>query len=87
MSEPSVMLCTVYRCSKEREMYIYVNRLEGLERIPEELLRHTGTLSEILTLKLHPERRLAEVLHAIEQKGYYLQLPPDKQPIHFTMGE
>jgi|SRR5690554_6007175 uncharacterized protein YcgL (UPF0745 family) len=88
----SPLICTVYRCSREREMYVYVARSDGLARLPAELLEAAGTLSEVLTLRLSPERKLArarapEVLAAIAAQGYYLQLPPDKQLRHFTMGE
>jgi len=42
-------------------------------------------------LKLTPERKLArvkavDVLAAIADKGFYLQLPPDFNPARFTMG-
>lgn len=92
MQQTSVMLCTVYRCSREKDTYLYVNRAEGLKRVPEELQQRTGALSEVLTFKLAPERKLAranaaDVLKAIADKGYYLQLPPQLQPIQFTMGE
>lgn len=85
-------ICTVYRCAREKEMYIWVDRKEGTARLPGELLQAAGTLSEVLTLRLGPERRLArakasEVLAAIAERGYYLQLPPDKQVTRFTMGE
>lgn len=92
MSDARPMLCTVYRCSREPEMYIYIDRSEGLARVPEDLQRRAGTLSEVMTIKLVPERKLArakapEVLAAIAQQGFYLQLPPDMQPVQFTMGE
>lgn len=92
MSESKPMLCTVYRCSREPEMYIYVDRSDGLARVPEELQRRAGKLSEVMTIKLLPERKLArakapDVLAAIASQGFYLQLPPDKQPAQFTLGE
>jgi uncharacterized protein YcgL (UPF0745 family) len=92
MSESQPLLCTVYRCSREPEMYVYVDRKEGLSRVPEELQRRAGTLSEVMTIKLTPERKLArakapEVLEAIARQGFYLQLPPSLQPLQFTLGE
>jgi Uncharacterized protein conserved in bacteria len=86
------LLCTVYGSRREPEMYLYVSRLEGLSRVPEELLARFGTPREVLTLKLHPERKLArakapDVLAAIDERGYYLQLPPDKMPLQYTEGE
>jgi uncharacterized protein len=92
MSQPRPMLCTIYRCTRENEMYLYVDRAEGLARVPEDLQRRAGSLSEVMTIKLHPERRLArarapEVLAAIARQGFYLQLPPDLQPAQFSQGE
>jgi uncharacterized protein len=85
------LLCTVYRCSREPDLYVYVDRSEGLGRLPRELLDRLGNTSEVLTLKLTPERKLArahaaQVLAAIAERGYYLQLPPDKQVSAFTHG-
>lgn len=86
------IICTVYRSSREKEMYLYVKREEKLSRVPEPLLEKMGVVTEVLTLKLYEGRKLArvvatDVLAAIAAKGYFLQLPPDKQAIHFTMGE
>lgn len=88
----SERICTVYRCAREREMYLWVDRQEGLAKLPEALMKATGKLDEVLTLRLTPERKLArarapEVLAAIAEHGYYLQLPPDKQVQRFTLGE
>jgi uncharacterized protein YcgL (UPF0745 family) len=86
------LLCTVYGSNREPEMYLYVERREGLARVPEELLNRFGTPREVLTLKLHPARKLArararDVLEAIHARGYYLQLPPDKMPTQFSDGD
>jgi uncharacterized protein YcgL (UPF0745 family) len=86
------LLCTIYRGSRERETYLYVDRNEGLKKVPEALLTRMGKTSEVMTIKLTPERKLArartpEVLAAIAEQGYYLQLPPNLQPATFTMGE
>jgi len=87
-----MLLCTVYRSTREKELYVFVERKEGLQRLPEELLRRLGSTTEVMTLKLTPERKLArarasDVLAAIAAQGYYLQLPPDFQPSRFTLGE
>ena len=84
-------LCTVYRSSREAELYIYARRADALTRVPPELLSKLGTVSEVLTLKLTPDRKLArvratDVLAALADKGYYLQLPPDFNPSRFTQG-
>jgi uncharacterized protein YcgL (UPF0745 family) len=92
MSEDKPLLCTIYRGNRESELYIYVNRAEGLARVPEELLARFGSISEVMTIKLTPQRKLArakapDVLAAIAAQGFYIQLPPQMQPVVFTMGE
>lgn len=85
------VLCTVYRSNREAGLYLYVRREEGFERVPPDLLKKLGTTSEVLTLKLTPDRKLArvratEVLAALAGMGYYLQLPPDFNPARFSLG-
>jgi len=93
-SEPGTtpLLCTIYRSNREKELYIFVERKEGMARVPEELLARLGTITEVMTIRLTPERKLArvkaaDVLAAISACGYFLQLPPDFQPSRFTLGE
>lgn len=86
------LLCTIYRSNREKELYLFVARQDGLARVPEDLLARLGTTSEVMTIKLTPERKLArvkalDVLAAISANGYFLQLPPDFQPSRFTLGE
>jgi len=85
------VLCTVYRSSREAELYVYVRRDEGLERVPPDLIKKLGTTSEVLTMKLTPDRKLArvratDVLAALVDQGYYLQLPPDFNRALFSLG-
>jgi uncharacterized protein YcgL (UPF0745 family) len=86
------LLCTIYRSNREKELYLFVARTEGLARVPQDLLARLGTTSEVMTIKLTPQRKLArvkavDVLAAISANGYFLQLPPDFQPSRFTLGE
>jgi uncharacterized protein YcgL (UPF0745 family) len=62
-------------------MYLYVDKSRALADVPEELLERFGEPIEVMTLVLAPERKLAradvaEVLTSIEQRGFYLQMPP-----------
>ena len=75
--------CTIYRGSKVAEMYLYVDEQEDLARVPEALLGRFGRLEAVMTLELHPQRRLARadvgaVLQQIESQGFYLQMPPQE---------
>jgi len=75
------ILCTIYRSSKKEGMYLYVDKKEDLERVPDTLLRIFGRPQFAMTLYLKPERKLArvdreEVVLAIAEQGYFLQMPP-----------
>lgn len=62
-------------------MYLYVDKAEGLEKVPEALMARFGKPEPAMTLLLHPERKLAranvvDVLEAIATSGFFLQMPP-----------
>jgi len=74
-------LCAVYRSPRKEGMYLFLDRDCPLEDLPDGLLAGFGTPQLALTLVLTPERRLArvdaaDVLSALDERGYYLQLPP-----------
>lgn len=74
-------ICLVYKCSKQEELYLYVDNQEKLARVPQSLLDQLGKLTLVTTLLLTPEKKLAraegqKVLNQIAGRGYYLQLPP-----------
>ena len=74
-------LCEVFRSPRREGMYLYVDKQQGIAELPEGLLKTFGTPESVMTLLLTPERKLARadaaaVLDAIEQNGFYLQMPP-----------
>lgn len=74
-------ICKVFRCSKKDEMYLYVDSREELSRVPEQLVNQLGRLSLVMTMLVSSEKQLAradsnKVLSEIEEKGFYLQMPP-----------
>ena len=71
----------VYKSVRVADMYLFVDAIEGLERVPATLLARFGRPVEALRLELTPERRLSRseapvVLDAIAKRGFYLQMPP-----------
>jgi len=75
------ILCSVYRSSKKEGMYLYVDKRIGMERVPASLLKRFGKPEPAMTLLLHPGRTLARVdiahvLAALNEAGYFLQMPP-----------
>lgn len=76
-------LVQAFRSPREEGMYLYVDKKEGLARVPEALLARFGKPESALLLMLTAEHKLAradaaKVLAAIQQQGFYLQLPPEQ---------
>lgn len=75
------LICSIYRSSKKAEMYLYINKKQGLEAMPEELRSLFGTPIHVVDLLLRPERKLArvdvaKVRQALQEQGWFLQMPP-----------
>ncbi|MEH6588191.1 MAG: YcgL domain-containing protein [Halioglobus sp.] len=71
----------IFRSSRKEEMYLYVEKSKGLEDVPEVLMKQFGEAESVMTILLDPARKLArantaEVMQNIEDKGFYLQMPP-----------
>ncbi|OZG73522.1 hypothetical protein BTA51_10930 [Hahella sp. CCB-MM4] len=81
LSSPSKRLVSVYKSPRKDEMYIYVDKKQGVQDLPEALLAHFGKPVHVFDLLLTAEKSLAradaeEVLAKIEEQGFYLQMPP-----------
>lgn len=77
-------ICSIYKSPKKDEMYLYVRKTEGFSRVPEALMAMFGTPKLFGTLLLTPEKKLARadavlVLSNLEEKGFYLQMPPQRE--------
>lgn len=75
------IISSIYRSARVEGMYLYVDKAEGLARVPEALLAQFGKPEHAMTLLLHAERKLAnadigKVIEAVRQQGFYLQMPP-----------
>ncbi|GLS26307.1 YcgL domain-containing protein [Marinibactrum halimedae] len=78
------LICDIYKSPKDADMYLYVQKSEGLSRVPEALVERFGQPKHAMTLLLTPEKTLAnadihKVLQSLQEKGFYLQLPPPKE--------
>lgn len=77
--------CWIYASPRKDEMYLYLAREDDFEDVPAELLERFGPPRLVMTLTLDPGRRLAradveEVMAALREQGYYLQMPPRLTP-------
>jgi uncharacterized protein YcgL (UPF0745 family) len=74
-------LVKVYKTRRKADMYLFVDFAEDLGRVPETLLQQFGTPELALSLSLTADKKLAraeagDVLEAIAEMGYFLQMPP-----------
>ncbi len=77
----SKRLVKVYKTKRKADMYLYVDFAEDLDRVPETLLEQFGVPELALSLSLTVGKKLAraeaaDVLEAIAETGYFLQMPP-----------
>ena len=75
------MECVVYRSQKREDTYLFLHADKSLDDLPEELAASFGAAVEVMRLDLEPGTRLAQadaaaVLAALENPGYFLQMPP-----------
>jgi uncharacterized protein YcgL (UPF0745 family) len=79
-----MVICSIYKSPKKDEMYLYIIKAQGLVHVPEALLAMFGTPVHVTDMLLKPERKLARanidtVLADLESRGFYLQMPPQKE--------
>lgn len=82
------MKCVIYKGSRKADTFLYIERLDDFERVPDSLLELLGELQQVMQLTLSMSKPLAnadvaEVMQLLESQGYYLQMPPEKlSPYH-----
>jgi uncharacterized protein YcgL (UPF0745 family) len=67
-------------------MYLFVDRARQFEDLPEALLTRFGEPQPVMLLQLAPGKKLArtdaeQVLAAIDEQGFYLQMPPGPEDL------
>lgn len=78
------ILCEIFKSSRKDEMYLYVDKLKGLASVPPALMDTFGKPVAVLTMILSADKSLArvnvtDVMAAINEQGFYLQMPPAKE--------
>ncbi|AIX73589.1 MAG: YcgL domain-containing protein [Mixta calida] len=89
------MFCVIYRSPLRDQTYLYVEKKDDFSRVPQELLRGFGKPQLAMVLPLERTKKLAnadieKVKQALQDQGYYLQLPPppeDLLKIHLGKGD
>ncbi len=76
----------IYKGSQKQNTYLYIDKKDCFDKVPETLLKIMGEFSLVVDIELDKHRKLAQanssdVLKSLQQQGYYLQLPPgDEKP-------
>ena len=76
----------IFKGHKKEEMYLYVEQKNGLKTVPDDLLATFGQTESVMVLLLTKDKKLArvtasDVLAAIEDQGYFLQMPPPPEAL------
>ncbi|MCL2900186.1 YcgL domain-containing protein [Brenneria tiliae] len=84
------MFCAIYRSSKRDQTYLYVEKKDDFSRVPEELMKSFGKPHLAMLLPLDGSKNLAaadieKVKQALEEQGFYLQVPPPPESLLNTL--
>jgi len=80
------MFCVIYRSPQRDQTYLYVEKKDDFSRVPEELLKGFGKPQLAMILPLDGSKKLVnasleKVTAALQEQGYYLQLPPPPESL------
>jgi len=80
------MLCAVYKSIRKSQTYLFIEKRDDFDPVPDPLLAQFGPPQLVSLLNIKPGAKLAmadadSVIKAIQEKGYFLQLPPP--PVHY----
>lgn len=78
------MLCAIFKSVKKSEMYLYVKDRQDLSPVPDVLLQSFGRPEFVMLFNLTGDKQLAridneKVKAELEEKGFYLQMPPQQE--------
>lgn len=76
------MLCYIYRSSVKDGLYVYLADEDGLNTLPDAVMRQLGTPEFSMSLELHPGKKLGQenvqkVLDNLSTQGFHVQMPRD----------
>ena len=76
------MQCYIYRSSIKEGLYVYIADEDGLDKLPEPVLKQLGTPEFSMSLDLQPDRKLIQedaraVIENLKNQGFHIQMPRD----------
>ena len=84
------MKCVIFRSERKADTYLYILKSDrddvDFSELPEALIKPLGELVHAMDLDLSERQSLAranidEVKAALQEKGFYLQLPPSNDEL------
>lgn len=86
------MLCAIYKSKKKDGMYLYIEKRDQFDKIPETLRNIFGKPIFVMLFNLSGQKKLAladnqEVIEKIKVQGFYLQMPPQEENLLETFKQ
>lgn len=81
------MRCYVYKSLRKADTYVYLERRDDFDRLPEPLRHRVGDLGFVLEFELDAQRTLARedpvvVRRNLAERGFHIQYPPPEPIAH-----
>ena len=79
--------CNIYASNKKPDLYIYIEASSDIEEVlPDAIAQYCGSYRFVMGLLITADKKLArasasDVLQAIDDQGFYLQMPPGENQI------
>ncbi len=78
------MICAVYKSSRKIDTYLFVEKRDVFDAVPEALMQMFGTPKLVMMVPLSKRTELAmadieKVKSELADKGFYLQIPPPEE--------
>ncbi|MGH1427061.1 MAG: YcgL domain-containing protein [Arenicella sp.] len=73
----------IYRSEKKIDCYLFLRKQEKDFELPDVVKKVVGALHFVMEIDITPDTKLAlsepdKVLTAMEEQGFYIQMPPSK---------
>ena len=80
------MLCAIYKSARKAQTYIFVKTRDDFSSVPDGLMKTFGTPQLVTLVNLATKNKLAmadleKVKANLDEKGFYLQLPPPQEDL------
>ena len=78
------MLCAIYKSTKKEGMYLYVEKRDQFDKVPDALLNAFGKPIFVMLFNLAGSKPLVQaknqdVIASLNTQGFYLQMPKQEE--------